>query len=415
MATPKAKTFSDSLMKGDWLLWLIYFTFLIISVVEMYSASSSLAYRAHNNSAPVYQHAIMLIGGFLLVVVVQNLHRNSIRLWGQLFYYGGIILLIVTAFFGRNVQGAHRDFAGIQPSELLCKDGLLIYLCYYITSHYNPTIKGFTTKQYAGMLVMIACVCVPIFFQNLSTALIIGFVCFGTMAMGRVQFRLLRNTILTLAAIGGVLMGALYLINRDDAAHDAAGQSRRNLYVLNRAHTWSERIFDHDSTPLWERDPSGRSSQEIYAHMAIANSYPTPGGPGGSQLRDYLPEAYSDYLFAIIFEELGTIGAAFVIALYLILLLRAYFIARKCDDPFYQLLMVSMALLITIQALIHVGVCTGAMFVTGQPLPFLSRGGSSILGMSIAYGVMIAISRHVELQEQRKQAEAEAAPTTVGE
>jgi cell division protein FtsW len=77
--------------------------------------------------------------------------------------------------------------------------------------------------------------------------------------------------------------------------------------------------------------------------------------------------------------------------------------------------MVSMALLITIQALIHVGVCTGAMFVTGQPLPFLSRGGSSILGMSIAYGVMIAISRHVELQEQRKLAEAEAAPTTVGE
>ncbi len=401
-------------MKGDWLLWLIYFIFLIVSVVEMYSASSSLAYRVDNNSAPVYQHALMLIGGFLLVVVVQNLHRESIRLWGHIFFFLGVFLLIVTALFGRNIQGAHRDIGGIQPSELLCKDGLLIFLCSYISKHYSPTLKGFTRNQYFIMLGLILCVCGPIFFQNLSTALIIGAVCFGTMLLGRVQWRYLRNTAISLIAAGGLFLGALFLVHMDDASRADSGQPQRDLYVLNRAHTWSGRIFEHDDTPLWEQDPSGRSSQEIYAHMAIANSYPTPSGPGGSQLRDYLPEAYSDYLFAIIFEELGIVGAAFVVALYLILLLRAYFIARKCDDPFYKLLMVSLALLITLQALIHVGVCTGAMFVTGQPLPFLSRGGSSILGMSVAYGVMIAISRHVELQELRKQEDADAAGVSVG-
>jgi cell division protein FtsW len=414
MATQKAKTFTDSLMKGDWLLWLIYFCFLIISVVEMYSASSSLVSRADNNSAPVYNHALQLAVGFLLVVTVQNLHRDSIRTWGKIFFVLGVLSLLATPFLGRNIQGAHRDIAGIQPSELFCKDGLLIFLCSYITKNYSPTLKGFTLKQYGRMLLAIACVCGPIFFQNLSTALIIGFVCFATMLLGRVQFSYVRNTLLILVACGSLFMGALYLVHRDDESHLAAEQPLRNLYFLKRAHTWAERIYSHDDTPLWLADPSGQKSQEIYAHMAIANSYPTPGGPGGSQLRDYLPEAYSDYLYAIIFEELGVVGAAFVVALYLVLLLRAYFIARKCDDPFYQLLMVSLALLITVQALIHVGVCTGAMFVTGQPLPFLSRGGSSILGMSIAFGVMIAISRHVELQEQRKHEEAEAAATSVG-
>ncbi len=414
MSPHKPKTFSDSLMKGDWLLWLIYFIFLIVSVVEMYSASSSLAYRSATASAPVFQHALMLVCGFLLVVVVQNLHRDSIKKWGTLFYYGGVFLLVLTPVLGRAIQGAHRDMAGIQPSELVCKDGLIIYLCYYLAKHYNPVQKGFTAKEFGMMLLMIACVCVPIFFQNLSTALIIGFVCFCTMVLGKVQRRFLMRMVGVLAIVGSLGLGTLFLVHLDDQSHDDSGEARRNLYVFNRAHTWQERVFYHDPKPLWERDPNGRSSQEIYAHMAIANSYPTPSGPGGSQLRDYLPEAYSDYLFAIIVEELGTFGAAFVVALYILLLLRAYFIARKCDDPFYQLLMVAFALLITTQALIHVGVCTGAMFVTGQPLPFLSRGGSSIIGMSIAYGVMISISRHVELQDQRKREEAEAAPTSVG-
>jgi cell division protein FtsW len=415
MANSKHRTFSETFMKGDRILWTIYISLLLISGVEMFSASSSLAYKATSNGDPVYRHTLFLVVGYACVLLFQNARRSSIQKWGLLFYVSGIIMLGLTPFFGRNIQGAHRDLLGIQPSELLCKNGLIICLCWIISLYYSKVDKGVPKSTYYWMLALIGSICLPIFFQNLSTSLIIGVTCFCVMLLGGVQCRYLNKTVAILAIGAAVAIGGVYAVHVDDANHDAERLERRDLHFLNRAHTWAERIFEHESTPLWERDPNGKSSQELYSHMAIANSYVSPIGrlPGNSQLRDFLPEAYSDYIFAIIFEELGVLGAATVILLYIGLLLRAYFIARKCEDLFDRILMMGLAILITMQALIHIGVCTGAMFVTGQPLPIISRGGSSIIGMSCAFGIMFAISRHAEKDAQARQEEADRAGVSV--
>jgi cell division protein FtsW len=144
--------------------------------------------------------------------------------------------------------------------------------------------------------------------------------------------------------------------------------------------------------------------------MAIANSYPLGRFIGNSKMRDFLPEAFSDYIFAIIFEEGGPLMALFVLLLYLILFVRCYVLSRRTESPYIRLIMLGLPLIIVIQALIHIGVCTGAMFVTGQPLPLISRGGSSIIGTSISFGILLALSRIIR-QEQLERAELAAENT----
>lgn len=255
------------------------------------------------------------------------------------------------------------------------------------------------------MLGLVALICIPIAFQNLSTALIIGFTSLCVMLLGNIQLSYLRNILLIFAAFATVAVTLCYPLYKSDVERKQEGKAVIDLKFLNRAHTWANRIYGEEGVPLYDQDPNGENSQSIYAHMALANSYPSPIGriPGNSQTRDFFPEAYSDYIFAIIFEELGIIGACVVIGLYLFLLIRSYFIVRHCDDLFTKLVMMSFAILITVQALIHIGVCTGAMFVTGQPLPIISRGGSSIIAMSCAFGILFSISRNIEANRIKEE------------
>ncbi len=411
MAEIKPKSFSDSLMKGDKYLWGIYLTLLAISFVEMYSASSSLAYKAESNSDPMLKHTMFLVAGFIGVIIFQNFKIETIRNWGAILFVMGFLLMIIMPFVTKAYQGAHRSVLGIQPAEL-CKLGLMIMLSHVITVSQRKTLGGVPKQRFYIMLGMIALICIPIAFQNLSTALIIGFTALCIMLLGNVQLSYLRNLILILSGIAvlGVLL--LYPLYQNDVARKKENKELLDLKFLNRAHTWADRIYGENDIPLYQQDPNGENSQTIYAHMALANSYPSPIGriPGNSQTRDFFPEAYSDYIFAIIFEELGFIGAIVVIGLYLFLLIRSYFIVRHCDDLFTKLVMMSFAILITIQALIHIGVCTGAMFVTGQPLPIISRGGSSIIAMSCAFGILFSISRNMEANHLK---EPESEPQTI--
>ncbi len=411
MAEIKQKSFSDSLMKGDKYLWGIYITLLIISFVEMYSASSSLAYKAESNSDPMLRHTMFLIAGFIGVIIFQNFKIETIRNWGAIFFATGFLLILMMPFVGKVHQEAYRSVWGIQPAEL-CKLGLMIMLSHVIAVSQRKTLGGVPKQRFYIMLGLVAVICLPIAFQNLSTALIIGFTSLCVMLLGNVQLSYLRNIVLILAAFAAVCIVLLYPLYQSDVTRKNESRTEIDLKFLNRAHTWAGRIYGEADAPYYEQDPNGENSQIIYAHMALANSYPSPIGriPGNSQTRDFFPEAYSDYIFAIIFEELGFIGAIVVIGLYLFLLIRSYFIARRCDDLFTKLVMMSFAILITVQALVHIGVCTGAMFVTGQPLPIISRGGSSIIAMSCAFGILFSISRNIEANRIKEET---AVPQTI--
>ena len=395
------KTFLGSIMRGDSWIWGIYWLLFFISVVEMFSASSRLVYKSLTSTDPVFRHMEFLFWGLGAVLVFQSFNAKAIRNWGILLYGFGVIGLVALFFMGRSVNGAIRDVAGIQPAEI-CKVGLMMTLCLAITTRdeFYYKFQFFREKtqlrRFIFYLCIAALVALPIMTQNLSTALIIGMATLSVMWVGGVEAKFIRFILIAVIIVGGLFGSALYGLHKWDESNRSAGSELVNLGPVNRAHTWASRIFDEDEIPLADQRPNDDNAQVIHAHMALANSYPFGKFIGNSQLRDLLPEAYSDYIFAIIFEETGFLGALFVMLLYLVLLGRCFYLSSKTSEPFIRLLMIALPTIMTIQALMHIGVCTDAMFVTGQPLPLISRGGSSILFTSVSFGIMLALSRIIK-------------------
>ena len=427
---PRQLRFLDYIMRGDNWIWTIYVILLCISIVEIFSATSQLTFQGGNASDPAYRHISFLLIGFFALLFFQSVDRRAILAWDKAFYFLGLLFLIALPFLGTDQKGAIRSIGGFQPVEF-CKLGVVMLLCSAITARdafyqqlpvawYRTRIVG---RRFITYLLIIAVVAVPIAIQNLSSALIIGMASLGILFMGKVNGKYLWITIFAFGIAGIIFLSALYgvyrsnhpsgssnLENIESVTSSSSAESSKGATVVEklfkRGSTWSERIFGHSGLPLWEEDIHGKKSQEIYSHMAIANSYPFGRFIGNSKMRDFLPEAFSDYIYAIIFEEWGPVGAFLVLLLYLILLGRCYILSRRTDDAYLQLLIVGLPLIIVIQALIHIGVCTGAMFVTGQPLPLLSRGGSSIVGTSISFGLMLAVSRLIQSEQQERLAAA---------
>ena len=394
-------------MRGDSWIWGIYWLLFFISIVEMFSASSRLVYKSLTSTDPVFRHMEFLFWGLGAVLVFQSFSAKAIRNWGILLYILGIGGLVALFFMGRSVNGAIRDVAGLQPAEI-CKVGLMMTLCLAITTkdEFYYRFSFFRTKTelrrfilYLGIAALVA---LPILTQNLSTALIIGMATLSVMWVGGVKAQYIRFILVIIGIAGGVFATALWGLHKWDESNISAGQTTVNLGPLDRAHTWASRIFDKDEIPLADQKPNDDNAQVIHAHMALANSYPFGKFIGNSQLRDLLPEAYSDYIFAIIFEETGFLGALFVMLLYLVLLGRCFYLAGKTEDLYVRLLMIALPTIMAIQALMHIGVCTDAMFVTGQPLPLISRGGSSILFTSVSFGIILALSRIVKTEREKR-------------
>lgn len=403
------KTFLGSIMRGDSWIWGIYWLLFFISVIEMFSASSRLVYKSLTSTDPVFRHMEFLFWGLGAVLVFQSLNAKAIRNWGVLLYLGGVAGLVLLPFMGRNINGAVREVAGLQPAEF-CKVGLMMTLClaittsddfYYRFSWFRKNVQLYRFWLYIAIATIVG---VPILTQNLSTALIIGMATLSVLWIGGVKAAYIRRTLYFVAVVGGLCATALFGLYQWDESRIEAGQEKVDLGLFKRAHTWAERIFDKDEIPLADQRPNDDNAQVIHAHMALANSYPFGKFIGNSQLRDLLPEAYSDYIYAIIFEETGFLGALFVMILYLVLLGRCYYLSSKTSDNYIRLLMIALPLIMTIQALMHIGVCTDAMFVTGQPLPLISRGGSSIILTSVTFGIILALSRIIKVEREAKAA-----------
>lgn len=411
-------TFVGSIIRGDNWIWGIYVVLLCISIVEIFSATAQLTYRSTYASDPAFSHIKNLLGGLVMLLLSQSMSLKSIRAWDKLFYVGGFLLFCATIMFGVAQKGAARSIAGIQPVEV-CKLGVIMLLCSAVTApdsfyHKIPWFRTNTRfRRYVLYLVLIALEALPVATQNLSSGLIICMASFGIMFLGQVRGKYLTYTLLIGLGLGIAFLGGLkwryeYLNGQGvDTTEQVAGSQEQSGWnkLTGRVDTWAGRVWDHSDRPLWEEDMGGKKSQEIYSHMAIANGYPLGQFIGGSRLRDFLPEAFSDYIYAIIFEEWGFIPAAVIPLLYLLLFIRCFILSRRTENLFVRLLILGLPLIICIQALIHIGVCTGAMFVTGQPLPLISRGGSSVMGTSISFGIMLALSRIIRQEQLNRQAQ----------
>lgn len=416
------KHITNNLFKGDKGIWMIFFFLCMISLVEIYSASSSLTYDRGNHWDPMMRQAGFLIVGLIVILIVHRIPCKYFRLFPLVLIpvSGGLLLYVL--FFGGTINGGNRwidlGFLSFQPSEV-AKAALIMSLAAVLSKTQNEEVvrsrkgtkvvvmatKGGYSKPFGLCCILTLAICGLIFSENLSTAAILFVVAVSMMFIGNVPRKLMIKGGLVLGLLL-VLAVSILLVTPDSMISKSGG----------RVLTWKHRIENkfgintlndkQGEDAIYEYDLL-ENLQEGNAHIAIANSNIIGLGPGNSVQRDFLSHAESDFIFAIIIEELGLIGAIFVITLYIMLLVRVGRIARKCDKFFPAFLAMGFGILLVLQAFVNMGVAVDMLPVTGQPLPLISKGGTSIIITCFYFGVILSISRYAEKVSETPKEPAE--------
>ena len=394
--------FLNRVFRGDKVVWVVFMLLLLISVVEVFSAASMLTYKSGGNYWwPIRQHSTYLFLGFVVVYIAHLIPYRFYKTLPLVLVPASICMLIWVLVKGVDVNDAARwmKVAGftIQPSEF-AKVGVVMGTAVILSR--MQTEDGATPQAMKWILWITVIVCGLIAPENLSTAVLLFGVVFLMMYVGRIPMRQLGKLVLVLGAAVALFLSVLLFV---------PSKTLRNIPGLNRLTTWQARIQrfgDSEAVPAAQFRITDENFQETHATMAIASSNIIGRGPGNSVERDYLPQAYSDFIFAIIIEELGLLGGAFVVLLYIILLIRAAKIAQKSRGYFPAFLVMGCALMLVAQAMLNMMVAVGLFPVTGQPLPLISRGGTSTLINCCYIGMILSVSYHTEKMTRDAQAAA---------
>ncbi len=366
--------------KGDKHIWGIYIFLILISVIELYSASSrEVASAGMGVYGTIVRHALMLLAGFGIIYGLQRTHYRTILRWIPSFALLSVAMMIYTIFFGSDINGARRSFNllffSIQPAEFLKLSAAMMVAL--IMSRFQMKGGGVATKAVVASAIVILVFGVLLVPQGLTNTVLLMCISMSMMIISGIGIRKLLVVLLVYGSFFGLY---LMVAKNDDSS---------------RAGTWGERISAYigTGTPKYEEKITSDNRQEMLGFIAQAHGGITGVMPGNSRETSRLPLAFTDYIYSIVVEELGLWGGLFVLVLYLWLLGRANFIASRCSRAFPALLVIGMALTIVFQALFHICIVTGVIPVSGQPLPLISKGGSSIFVTSIAFGIMLSVSR----------------------
>ena len=397
------------LFKGDKVIWIIFLFLCLISVVEVFSAASTLTYKSGDHWGPITQHSVILMVGAVIVVLVHNI---PCRYFSVLPFFllplSCILLLFVMGMgivTGDRVNGAARwmTFFGVQfqPSEL-AKMAVIIVTAFILSKFQEEDSAN--PKAFKYIMWIIGIVFVLIAPENGSTAALLFGVVFLMMVVGRVPWRQLGRLLAIIGIFLTVFVGVIMV---------TPASKYRNVPMMHRVETWQSRIKgffeDKEAVPAAKYDID-KDAQIAHANIAIATSNVIGKMPGNSVQRDFLSQAFSDFIFAIVIEELGLLGGAFIVMLYVWLLIRAGRIAKRCDKYFPAFLVMGIAMLLVSQAMLNMMVAVGLFPVTGQPLPLISKGGTSTLINCAYIGMILSVSRYViQKEEQRKLEEQQAA------
>lgn len=410
------KTLSN-IFKGDKVIWMIFFFLCIISVVEVFSASSGLTYKSGSYMSPLVKHLGILMMGIFCMVITLNIKCKYFKILTPFMLIISFFTLIWVFIAGQSTNGAQRwvSLIGIQfqPSEIA--KGTLVLATAQILSALQ-TDHGADKNAFKFILIVCAFIVPLIGLENLSTAALLCLVILLMMVIGRVPMRQLGKLLgVTLAFILAVFAGVMLLgtdrgnVNSNKKMTEQVEEGKKEegmlAKVFHRADTWKSRIDKFTSSE--EVAPSevdlDKDAQVAHANIAIASSNVVGKGPGNSVERDFLSQAFSDFIYAIIIEELGVEGAVGVAVLYIMLLFRTGRIASRCENNFPALLAMGLALLLVTQALFNMCVAVGLAPVTGQPLPLVSKGGTSTMINCIYVGVILSVSRSAKKKGEPEQ------------
>lgn len=420
----------QNIFKGDRIIWMIFFLLCIISVLEVYSSSSRLGYKSGNYWFAATYHTIILLCGVVAMVGVLNIPCRYFKLATPILVPLSLILLILVYIIGTKENDAARwiklfGIIPLQPSEI-AKGTIVLASAHILSQLQTPDgAHPNATKYILGTSLPLI---ILIFPENFSTAALMLGIVFIMMIIGRVPLKHI-SYIISFCVIAAIIGITLILTIGKSKAQLGEGEESQQVTevvvaengkaaesveleeseakkrggILHRFDLWKQRIddfMDHKYVAPEDYDLD-KKGQVGHANIAIASSQIIGVGPGNSVQRDFLPLAFSDFIYAIIFEEMGLLGAAFVALLYISLLFRTGFIARRCVNPFPAFLAMGLALLIVVQALFNMMVATGLAPVTGQPLPLISKGGTSSIINCIYIGMILSISRTAKKVEEQ--------------
>jgi len=373
-------SFINKYIKGDRVVWLVVLLLAILSVLAVYSSIVTLAYKYQGGDTLYYlfKHGVILVVGFILMIIAHNLNYKYYSRISQIAIVLSIPLLALTLMTGANINDASRWLVipvinqTFQTSDL-AKLALIMYLARIL--YKKQTDLNDFKSVFMYLMLPVLLVCGFIFPANFSTAAMLFTTSMIIMFIGRVPIKYILSLI-------GILFGALLL---------ALTIASAKPDLLPRLATWEKRI--ETFTQGGDNDANYQADQ---AKIAIATGGVVGKGPGGSTQRNFLPHPYSDFIYAIIIEEYGLIGGLFVIVLYLILFYRGVKIAQRAEKSFGTFLAVGLSFSLVFQAMINMAVAVNLFPVTGQPLPLVSMGGTSIWFTCLAIGIILSVSRKSE-------------------
>ena len=407
-----------ALFRGDRSLWIIIAVLCVVSLLVVYSATASMAYRevGGDTSYYLFRQARFIIFGFFIIIVVHWIDYRSYARYAKALFRLSVVLVILAYIIGVTLNDAPRwlkvPVIGLtfQPSDLL-KITLVMVLAQQLgkrqkTIAHLPLLPALTYRGWSRnpqrnidiylnttqpLLMPIVAACAVVLPANLSTAMIIFAVCMIMLWMGRVRKREIFKLIFIGAFVLGLVIGGMRL----------AGVGRAKIW-MSRIENYIQPIVGNDGQPvaLYEDDGDFQKEQ---AKIAIASGRIIGKGPGNSTQRSQLPHPYSDFAYAFIIEEYGVVGGMVVFVLYLWIFYRTGVIVRRCRRPSPALTVLGLSLIITLQAFVNMAVSVGLMPVTGQTLPLISLGGSSVLFTCISFGMILGISRQSDAEEAAVQ------------
>ncbi|HEU4552740.1 MAG TPA: FtsW/RodA/SpoVE family cell cycle protein [Chitinophaga sp.] len=371
--------------KGDKVIWAIVVFLSLVSLLAVYSATGSLAYRERGGHTEYYllkQLTVLVLG----LLIIYFAHRVNYTIYSRVAQIGFIIsipLLIYTLAFGSHINDASRWIRlpiinlTFQTSDV-AKLAIFMYVSRQLSKrqHVITDLK----KGFLPIIIPVGIICMLIMPANMSTALLLGASCMLLCFIGRIPVKYL----MAMVGMCAVLVLLMFLVAK------VSGYE-------GRTKTWLNRIEHFTSN-----DDSEIPYQVQQANIAIAGGGILGKGPGNSTQRNFLPHAYSDYIYATIIEEYGIFGAFLILMAYMLLLLRCIRIYRKCPYAFGAFLALGLSVTLVIQALTNMAVNVGVFPVTGVTLPMVSMGGSSVIFTSLAIGIILSVARNVEEMEGKK-------------
>ena len=366
--------------QGDAIIWAVVIVLSIFSLLAVYSSTGSLAYKYQGGDTSYYviKHAILLLFGLVIIFITHKIHFKYFSRLSQILLIVAVFLLILTLFIGISINSATRwlviPVLGLtfQTSDL-AKLALIMYLARMLS------LKQNNIKDYYGafipILVPVLVICMLILPANLSTAIMLFVTSFILMFIGRISFKYL----FIFSAIAAVIIGIFIVLALSNKWEGRVGTWRNRI----------ESFVDKDSKENYQIDQS---------KIAIVSGGLIKVRPGKSVQRNFLPLPYSDFIYAIIIEEYGLAGGIVIMFLYLYLLFRAGVIIKKSTRTFPAFLAMGLTILIVFQAMVNMAVAVNILPVTGQPLPMVSMGGTSMIFTCIAFGIILSVSRETNKQ-----------------